>query len=487
MSTCAQLANEAGPVTYSSKRLGEESAFYGLSLSSFREQMDVVELAKDVMICYSRADLSFLKVLSDALNGRSLSVWYDTQDIDKGTSWVESISVAIRDCKAIVFMVSQSSLQSTYCKEELLMARAHGKPIFPVALDSSGKLLNSLPNWALIIVPIQWTFLSEDAWNESEFHKLSRCIERAIGRPPTSSFDEGMSEFEFPVQEGASDALSFHDFWSVSFPENTTKIDCLELCRKLTGRCATQLSLIGGEENMENLFGRSELQEAISVLCNHIALMMTGKEAVKGGEGLEVERHLVMRLLDLKEDDQLIKRLVDYWCQFDAIKRSLLSHLRSKGLAMLGSGINVKNVHYYISLASYRSQDGSIDPGEPIVKEGRGKIQSPADDANIRSQATLALGCTTDQDPKLRSLIVERISANLDDRDRLVREAASRALGRLKAVRCVPKLISVWRNDFIHPVRVAAREVLLKLADEFAEARDAMDLTEKLQEEMNGY
>jgi HEAT repeat protein len=147
----------------------------------------------------------------------------------------------------------------------------------------------------------------------------------------------------------------------------------------------------------------------------------------------------------------------------------------------------VKNVHYYISLASYRSQDGSIDPGEPIVKEGRGKIQSPADDANIRSQATLALGCTTDQDPKLRSLIVERISANLDDRDRLVREAASRALGRLKAVRCVPKLISVWRNDFIHPVRVAAREVLLKLADEFAEARDAMDLTEKLQEEMNGY
>ena len=104
----------------------------------------------------------------------------------------------------------------------------------------------------------------------------------------------------------------------------------------------------------------------------------------------------------------------------------------------------MNNVHYYISLASYRSQDGSVEAGQPIVREGQGKIRSPADDANVRSQATLALGCTPDRDPKLRNLIIERISANLDDRDRLVREAASRALGRLKAVRSVSKLISVW-------------------------------------------
>ena len=189
---------------------------------------------------------------------------------------------------------------------------------------------------ALIIVPIQWTFLSEDAWNESEFRKLSWCIERVIGRTPSGSFEDPL-EFDFQVREGSpSGALSFRDFWSLSFPENTTKIDCLELCRKLTGRCATQLSLIGGEENRGSLFDRLELQEAVSVLCNDIALKLTGKEAVKGGEGLEVERSLVMRLLDLNEDDQLINRLIDYWCQFDAIKRSLLSHLRSKGLTMLG-------------------------------------------------------------------------------------------------------------------------------------------------------
>lgn len=85
-----------------------------------------------------------------------------------------------------------------------------------------------------------------------------------------------------------------------------------------------------------------------------------------------------------------------------------------------------------------------MEAGQPVVREGKGTVRSPADDANVRSQATLALGCTTDQDPTVRRLVIERITANLDDRDRLVREAASRALGRLKAVGSVHKLISVW-------------------------------------------
>ena len=43
------------------------------------------------------------------------------------------------------------------------------------------------------------------------------------------------------------------------------------------------------------------------------------------------------------------------------------------------------------------------------------------------------------------------------------------------------------RNDFIHPVRLAARDVLLKMGEDSQEAREAMELTEKLQQEMNGY
>lgn len=195
-------------------------------------------------------------------------------------------------------------------------------------------------------MPIQWTFLSEDSWNESEYRKLYICIERAIGRRRTTSIDEFTDELEQQVHESSSSgAMSFREFWSLSFPEGTDRVDCLELCRKMTGRCATQLGWIAGDESAGyegSLFDKLELQEAITVLCNDIALRLTQKETVKGGEGLEVEKRLVLKLLDMSEDDLLISRLVDYWGRFDAIKQSLLSHMRSTGLSMLGESVCVR-------------------------------------------------------------------------------------------------------------------------------------------------
>ena len=67
--------------------------------------------------------------------------------------------------------------------------------------------------------------------------------------------------------------------------------------------------------------------------------------------------------------------------------------------------------------------------------------------ANVRSQSTLALGCLDSTDESLRKLIINRIMANLDDGDRLVREASCRAIGRLRAVEGVPKLLIIWYID----------------------------------------
>ena len=50
-------------------------------------------------------DVTFLHPLpfEDALAERGITAWYDTQDIDKGTYWTESIAVAIKDCKVPYF------------------------------------------------------------------------------------------------------------------------------------------------------------------------------------------------------------------------------------------------------------------------------------------------------------------------------------------------------------------------------------------------
>eukprot|EP00118_Oscarella_pearsei_P008862 m.47813 g.47813 ORF g.47813 m.47813 type:complete len:125 (+) comp33829_c0_seq2:52-426(+) len=105
--------------------------------SSQMSHVDGTSADKDVMLCYSRADLPFLKIIKNHLAERGITAWYDTQDIDKGTYWTESIAVAIKDCKAFIFLMSKNSLKSLYCMEELQMARAFGKPVFPVAMDSN--------------------------------------------------------------------------------------------------------------------------------------------------------------------------------------------------------------------------------------------------------------------------------------------------------------------------------------------------------------
>eukprot|EP00118_Oscarella_pearsei_P008863 m.47812 g.47812 ORF g.47812 m.47812 type:complete len:213 (+) comp33829_c0_seq2:771-1409(+) len=204
-------------------------------------------------------------------------------------------------------------------------------------------------------------------------------------------------------------------------------------------------------------------------------------------ESFEVNKAVVKKVLNIrKDDDVVVSKVGDYWGRLEAIKTALLSHLRGPGLALLGAAINADNVHYYIYLANYRTQDLAIKAG-PLVSDKQGDTKSPAFAANVRSQSTLALGCLRSTEQLLRKLVVNRIMANLDDGDRLVREASCRAIGRMRAVEGVPKLLIIWRNDFIHPVRLAARDVLLKMGEDSQEAREAMELTEKLQQEMNSY
>ena len=90
---------------------------------------------RDVFLSYDREDTvkEFVRKLKRDLEGAQLSVWLDEEDIPAGTEkQVLAIEIALRDCKALVVVVTKKYISSSFCKSELYVACEKKKPVFPV-------------------------------------------------------------------------------------------------------------------------------------------------------------------------------------------------------------------------------------------------------------------------------------------------------------------------------------------------------------------
>ena len=99
---------------------------------------------KDVFVSYDREDTvkAFVRKLKRDLEGAHLSVWLDEEDLPAGTEkQVLAIEIALRDCKALVVVVTKKYISSSFCKSELYVACEKKKPVFPVIREESWDVL----------------------------------------------------------------------------------------------------------------------------------------------------------------------------------------------------------------------------------------------------------------------------------------------------------------------------------------------------------
>jgi hypothetical protein len=100
-------------------------------------------------ISYSRKDgADFAANLRKFLDKKNLSVWQDLVALEGGRDWWSQIETALRD-KALqhfILVVTPASLDSSYVRGEIRLARQEGKTVCPVkgpGLDD----LSKLPRW----------------------------------------------------------------------------------------------------------------------------------------------------------------------------------------------------------------------------------------------------------------------------------------------------------------------------------------------------
>ncbi len=89
----------------------------------------------DIFISYSSKDRAQAEQLTELLASAGLSVWIDKQGIGAATSWSKEIVDAIDECKALVVLLSPSSIASKNVAKEIAIAAERNKKILPLDLE----------------------------------------------------------------------------------------------------------------------------------------------------------------------------------------------------------------------------------------------------------------------------------------------------------------------------------------------------------------
>lgn len=87
-----------------------------------------------VFISYSRKDRDVAGRLHRALTERGKDVWIDLEDIPPSAEWMKRITDAIDASNAIVFLLSEHSVSSRVCEQEVGHAAGRQKRLIPVSL-----------------------------------------------------------------------------------------------------------------------------------------------------------------------------------------------------------------------------------------------------------------------------------------------------------------------------------------------------------------
>lgn len=87
-------------------------------------------------LSYARADADFALRLADDLRASGVELWIDQRDIVPSQRWDRAVEGALRDCTAVVVVLSPRAVASENVLDEVGFAIDHQKDVIPVLLET---------------------------------------------------------------------------------------------------------------------------------------------------------------------------------------------------------------------------------------------------------------------------------------------------------------------------------------------------------------
>lgn len=418
----------------------------------------------DVMISYDAEDAAVAIKLKDMIGKKGIHAWTADSEATAGTDIFNAIGRIIVDCKIFVFIMSDSSVASKLCQDQLALAYVSKKNIFPVQLNEREDLLAHMDNgMKLQLAGFEWFSLNNDLESESQ-EFVDRVWEEVQSEIEQEKADGSKKETKNPGENKATatrktfkrqktltnlnqslsktkmSRLHLEDastYWSQSFGKETT-ITWDRFRNKILGDF---------KADFEETFGEKDTEWLLSIL--HREMMVDS-----GDNMLKKEKYL-----EFCSVDDVIHPL---WLR---VQEQARESYAMREVFSMDSSVRVQAIE---NLGKYKSAT-VIQALIDLLTDS---------DVNIQAVAIISLARTGSND----ITTIVNLRKSLKSKDRVVREAACLALGHVKATQAVEALVNLWRNDIISNVREAALVALKNIGGQ--KASEAIRVTTVLEKEI---
>ena len=234
----------------------------------------------DVFISYSRRDIAFARLIREALQESEIDTWIDWERIPVGERWWQEITQAIENANVFMFIISQHSIGSKVCRDEIDLALKHHKRIIPILVDEMSPediqaFVPELPQYNWIIFQRDQIFSLEEIPSEEG----DQPGDSQVALPKRPQFEDALARLNTAI----------HTDWEWVKYHTRLQVDAL----RWENNAADPSYLIGGtvlEEGEQRLFQASGKQPQPTELQVKFVTASRQQETLLQNEKLNLEK-----------------------------------------------------------------------------------------------------------------------------------------------------------------------------------------------------